>query len=195
MYPFLRLGLNLFSARKLPPMNVLDLHVSQHRCRLVDCDIFLEMNNGRILTLYEMGRFQAAVRMGLWALLKKKRWGLTVAGTSIRYRRRIAPLEKYEIRTKIATWDDRFVYIEQGMFKMSGECASHVLFRTAVVAKGRAVPTDVLIEAMGVTDPRPEPADWVRNWIDAEATRPWPPEMEKPKFGQPNLDSWTPVEP
>jgi acyl-CoA thioesterase FadM len=195
MYPFLRLGLNLFSARKLPPMNVLDLHVSQHRCRLVDCDIFLEMNNGRILTLYEMGRFQAAVRMGLWALLKKKRWGLTVAGTSIRYRCRIAPLEKYEIRTKIATWDDRFVYIEQGMFKMSGECASHVLFRTAVVAKGRAVPTDVLIEAMGVTDPRPEPADWVRNWIDAEATRPWPPEMAPPKLGQPNLDSWTPVEP
>jgi acyl-CoA thioesterase FadM len=195
MYPFLRLGLNLFSARKLPPMNVLDLHVSQHRCRLVDCDIFMEMNNGRILTLYEMGRFQAAVRMGLWALLKKKRWGLTVAGTSIRYRRRITPFEKYEIRTKIATWDDRFVYIEQGMFKMSGECASHVLFRTAVVAKGRAVPTDVLIEAMGVTTPRPTPAAWIQNWIDAEATRPWPPEMDPPKWGQPNLDSWTPVEP
>jgi hypothetical protein len=52
-----------------------------------------------------------------------------------------------------------------------------------------------LIEAMGVTDPRPEPADWVRNWIDAEATRPWPPEMAPPKLGQPNLDSWTPVEP
>lgn len=177
MYPFLRLGWTLYAARKLPPMNPLDLHVSQHRCRLVDCDIFGEMNNGRILTLYEMGRFQAAVRMGLWALLKKKRWGLTVAGTSIRYRRRLLPFEKYETRTRIATWDDRFVYIEQGMFKKNGECASHVLFRTAVVAKHRAVPTEVLIEAMGITDPRPEPAAWVRNWIEAEATRPWPPEL------------------
>jgi acyl-CoA thioesterase FadM len=195
MYPFLRLGLNLLSARKLPPMNVLDLHVSQHRCRLVDCDIFLEMNNGRILTLYEMGRFQAAVRMGLWALLKKKRWGLAMAGTSIRYRRRITPFEKYEIRTKITTWDDRFIYIEQGMFKMSGECASHVLFRIAVVAKGRAVPTDVLNEAMGVTTHRPTPAAWIQNWIDAEATRPWPPEMDPPKLGQPNLDPLAPVEP
>ena len=180
MYPFLSLGLNLFAARKLPPMDLLDMHVSQHRCRLVDCDIFMEMNNGRILTLYEMGRFQAAVRMGLWALLKKKRWGLTVAGTSIRYRKRITPFEKYEIRTKIATWDERFVYIEQGMYKLNGDCASHVLLRTAVVEKGRAVPTDVLIEAMGVTTPRPTPAPWVQNWIDAEATRTWPPALGKP---------------
>ena len=177
MYPFLRLGWTLWSARKMPPMNALDLHVSRHRCRLVDCDIFMEMNNGRILTLYEMGRFQAAVRMGLWALLKKKRWGLTVAGTSIRYRRRITPFEKYETRTRIATWDERFVYIEQGMYKQNGDCASHVLFRTAVVKKGRAVPTAVLIEAMGITAPRPTPAPWVQNWIDAEATRPWPPTL------------------
>lgn len=158
-------------------MTPLETHVSQHRCRLVDCDIFMEMNNGRILTMYEMGRFQASVRMGLWSLLKKKRWGLTVAGTSIRYRRRILPFEKYETRTRIATWDERFVYIEQGMFKMNGECASHVLFRTAVVEKHRAVPTSKLLEALNVTDERPEPPEWISNWIKAEATRPWPPEL------------------
>jgi acyl-CoA thioesterase FadM len=115
--------------------------------------------------------------MGLWPLLKKKRWGLTVAGTSIRYRRRITPFERFETRTRIATWDERFVYIEQGMFKRDGECASHVLFRTAVVAKGRAVPTADLIGELGITEPRPEPADWVRNWIEAEATRSWPPRL------------------
>ena len=177
MYPFIRLGWNLHSARKLLPMSPLDMHVSQHRCRLVDCDIFGEMNNGRILTLYEMGRFQAAVRMGLWALLKKQRWGLTVAGTSIRYRKRITPFEKYETRTRIATWDDRFVYIEQGMFKMNGDCASNVLLRTAVVSKGRGIPTDELLKALNITEPRPEPAQWVTNWIEAEATRVWPPEL------------------
>ncbi len=179
MYPFLRLGWTFFCARKMPPMNPLDMHVSQHRCRLVDCDIFGEMNNGRILTLYEMGRFQAAVRIGLWALIKKHRWGLTVAGTSIRYRKRITPFEKYETRTRIATWDERFVYVEQGMFKMNGECASNVLFRIAVILKGRAVPTQELIKALNITEPRPEPAQWVTNWIDAEATRTWPPELNK----------------
>lgn len=180
MYPFFRLGWTLWSARKLPPMNPLDLHVSQHRCRLSDCDIFAEMNNGRILTLYEFGRFEASVRMGLWALLKKRKWGFAVAGTSIRYRKRITPFERYEMRTRIATWDDRFFYIEQGMFKRSGECASHVLFRTAVVKGGRAVPTEKVIAELGVTDPRPDPAPWVQNWINAEATRDWPPRMGQP---------------
>ncbi|SLN31354.1 hypothetical protein PSJ8397_01447 [Pseudooctadecabacter jejudonensis] len=153
------------------------MHVSQHWARLSDCDIFGEMNNGRILTLYEFGRFQASVRMGLWALLKKRKWAFAVAGTSIRYRKRITPFERYETRTKIATWDERFVYIEQGMFKRSGECASHVLFRTAVVKNGRAVPTAEVMEALGITAPRPVPADWVQNWIDAEATRTWPPKL------------------
>jgi acyl-CoA thioesterase FadM len=117
--------------------------------------------------------------MGLWTLLKKKRWGLTVAGSSIRYRKRITPFEKYETRTKIATWDERFVYIEQAMYKINGECASNVLLRTAIVEKGRAVPTDVLIKAMGIAIQRPTPAPWVQNWIDAEATRTWPPALEK----------------
>ena len=109
--------------------------------------------------------------------MKKQRWGLTVAGTSIRYRKRITPFEKYETRTRIATGDERFVYIEQGMFKKNGDCASHVLFRTAVVSKGRAVPTEELIKALNITEPRPAPAQWVTNWIDAEATRIWPPEL------------------
>ena len=175
MYPFVRLAHSLIKARRLPKMSPLEPHVSYHRCWPQDCDIFMEMNNGRILTLYELGRFQAAVRMGLWALLKERKWGLTVAGTSIRYRRRILPFEKYETRTRIATWDERFVYIEQGMFKRNGECASHALFRTAVVEKNRAVPTEKLIAALGITDPQPAPAAWVANWIAAEATRPWPP--------------------
>lgn len=177
MYPFLRLGWTLFASRRLPPMDPLEMHVSQHWARPSDCDIFVEMNNGRILTLYEFGRFQASVRMGLWALLKKRKWGFAVAGTSIRYRKRITPFERYEMRTKIATWDERFVYIEQGMFKRNGDCASHVLFRTAVVKNGRAVPTAEVIEALGITAERPIPADWVQNWIDAEATRTWPPEL------------------
>lgn len=160
-------------------MDPLETHVSQHRCWPQDCDIFIEMNNGRILTLYEMGRFQASVRMGLWNLLKVHKWGLTVAGTSIRYRKRITPFERFETRTRIATWDERFVYIEQGMFKRSGECASHVLFRTAVVSNGRAVPTVELTKAMGITQPAPVPAEWIANWIAAEATRPWPPMQDQ----------------
>ena len=179
MYPFLRLATTLLRARNMPAMDILDTHVSRHRVRLNDCDMFAEMNNGRILTLYEFGRFEAGVRVGLLKALKKNGWGLTVAGSSIRYRRRLLPLERYEQRSRIIHWDERFVHIEQGMFKQNGDCASHLLIRTAVVGNGKAIPTEKVLAALGEPD-RASPAapEWAAAWMQAEAQRPWPPMVD-----------------
>ncbi|MEM1235560.1 MAG: acyl-CoA thioesterase [Pseudomonadota bacterium] len=175
MYPWLRLSKTMFDGRKLPPMSLLDTHVSQHRVSLFDCDIFMEMNNGRILTMFEMGRFQMAQRVGLWQMLKDKEWGFAVAGSSVRYRKRLVPWERYEMRTQMLGWDERFSYFQQGMFKMSGECANHALFRTAVVHKHRGVPTTEVAEAMGADHDTGALPAWVKAWTEAEAQRPWPP--------------------
>jgi hypothetical protein len=55
------------------------------------------------------------VRIGLIGkALKANGWGLVVAGASVRYRARIRPFQRFELRTRVVGWDDRFVYIEQG---------------------------------------------------------------------------------
>jgi len=177
MYPFIRLAWNLNTARRLPKMAVLDTHVSQHMCSPFDCDMFLEMNNGRILTIFEFGRFQASVRNGLWALIKDRGWGLAVAGASVRYRKRIVPFERFEQHTRLIGWDERFAYIEQAMIKTSGEVANHCLFRTAVVSNHRSVPMADVAKALDVTTPPVLPT-WATNWVEADATRPWPPMQE-----------------
>ncbi|MEM7295027.1 MAG: acyl-CoA thioesterase [Pseudomonadota bacterium] len=177
MYPFLRLIASTAAARRMSPLDPLDTHISQHRVRLADCDIFGEMNNGRILTLYEFGRFQLSQRVGLWKLLRTKGWGFTVAGSSIRYRARLTPLERYEMRTRLVHWDGRFVHLEQGMFKHDGRCANHLLIRTAVVSKGKAVPTAEVMEALDFDQASPQAPKWVKAWMEAEQQRPWPPEM------------------
>ena len=175
MYPFLRLFANLRHAKRLPEASVLDLNVSQHRVSLFDCDIFLEMNNGRILTIYEFGRWQLSQRTGLLAALRERGWGFSVAGASIRYRKRLLPFERFEMRTRVLGWDERFLYMEQGMYKASGECASHCLFRTAVVSQHRAVPTQELSAMLGLDPVSPPLPAWARAWTEAEAQRPWPP--------------------
>ncbi|MEM6728204.1 MAG: acyl-CoA thioesterase [Pseudomonadota bacterium] len=180
MYPWLRLVARLRSARRLPPAGLLDTHVSQHRVSLFDCDMFAEMNNGRILTIYEFGRWEMSTRTGLWAAIRKRGWGFAVAGASVRYRKRLTPWEKFEMRTRVVGWDARFVYIEQGMFKANGDCANHCLFRTAVVSKGRAVPTADLVEVMDFKGPAPVLPAWAQAWIDADTQRPWPPMAEDP---------------
>jgi hypothetical protein len=57
-----------------------------------------------------------------------------------------------------------------------GECTSHLLLRTAITDGSRLVRTDRVLAAAGIGDGPPLP-DWVRAWSEAEATRPWPPEV------------------
>jgi acyl-CoA thioesterase FadM len=103
-----------------------------------------------------------------------QRWGLTVAGSSVRYRRRVTVFTRLEMRTRCIGWDGRFLYMEQSMWK-GDDCTSHVLIRSAIVsAKGIVAPSD-MARAMGAAPESPALPDWVTAWIAADATRPWPP--------------------
>ena len=175
MYPFLRMIKSMWVARTLPPLEMGEVHVSYHRCWPWDIDMWMELNNGRTLTLYDLGRIPLAQRSGLIGMLAKNRWGLTMAGAVIRYRRRVRTFEKVEMRSRAVCWDDRFIYLEQSMWKKDGECASHIVYRAAVTDKNGIVPTSRVVEALGITGETPAMPEWIANWIKAENTRPWPP--------------------
>ncbi|MEO0939479.1 MAG: acyl-CoA thioesterase [Pseudomonadota bacterium] len=175
MYPFIRLAWGTWRARQMPRLaNPLDTHISQHRCLPWDIDMFAEMNNGRMLSLYDLGRFQLAARAGLIDALVKYGWALTIAGSSARYRKRITTFKRFETRSRLVCWDERFMYLEQSMW-VRGECASHVLYRTAAIKNGKVVTPDRVAEALNVDGPPPAIPGWVKAWTEAEAQRPWPP--------------------
>ena len=75
--------------RRAQPIKLGEFHVSHHVCWPWDLDMWFELNNGRTLTLYDLGRLVLAKRSGLLSLLKAKRWSMTMAGASVRYRRRV----------------------------------------------------------------------------------------------------------
>jgi len=138
--------------------------------------MFRELNNGRTLTLYDLGRLPLARRVGLVKVLRDNRWGLTMAGASVRYRARVRAFQKVEIRSRAITYDARFVYLEQSMWR-GATCCSHILYRSAVTDRSGIVSPERVMEALGAPLTPPPMPDWVRHWIEAEATRPWPPEM------------------
>jgi acyl-CoA thioesterase FadM len=175
MYPFLRMFKELARARRMPPLGLFDTHVSHHLCWPWDLDPWVELNNGRTLTLYDLGRLPLGQRMGVHQVLRSKGWGLTVAGSSVRYRRRVTVLSKLTIHSRCLGWDDRFLYMEQSMWK-GEDCTSQGLIRSAIVSKAGIVPPAELAKAKGVSPESPALPDWVRAWIAAEAVRPWPPE-------------------
>ena len=175
MYPVVRLAWHLFKNRRSPRTPITETHVSHHICMPWDVDPWMEMNNGRILTIFDLGRIPLALRTGLVDTLRRKRWALTMAGASVRYRRRVKMFERIEMRTRLAWWDERFVYLEQSMWKKSGECASHILYRSAVTDRNGIVPPVDIADAMGFDPTPPAAPEWIAAWIKAETARPWPP--------------------
>lgn len=180
MYPFLRMFKEMARASRMPPLGLFDTHVSHHLCWPWDLDPWVELNNGRTLTLYDLGRLPLGSRTGLHRVLTEKGWGMTVAGSSVRYRRRVTMFSRMTTYSRCLGWDARFLYTEQSMW--TGEdCASQVLIRSAVVgsvngARTGIVPPSELAVALGAGPESPELPDWVKAWIAADATRPWPPE-------------------
>lgn len=179
MYPYARMFKELFKFRNAPALGVFDTHISHHICWPWDIDPWMELNNGRTLTLYDLGRIPLGQRMGLHKVLKSKGWGLAVAGNTTRYRKRVKMFHRLEMLTRIIGWDARFLYIEQSMWR-NGECTSHILIRSAVTGagergKGGIVPPAELARAFGIAEESPPLPDWVQAWIAADAARPWPP--------------------
>jgi len=175
MYPFARMALELLLNRKAPPLPVTGTHVSYHRCWPWDLDPWAELNNGRTLTLYDLGRIPLGRRTGLERVLRAQGWGMTVAGNTTRYRRRVRMFDRVEMRSRGIGWDARFLYTEQSMWK-GDDCAGQIVIRSAVTSAEGIVPPARLLEALGLAQDSPALPAWVQAWIAAESMRPWPPD-------------------
>lgn len=174
MYPMLRFAKEMLKFRRAPRIGVLEAHVSTHRCWPWDLDPWIELNNGRTLTLYDLGRLPMAVRTGMIDTMRKNGWGITVAGNSVRYRQRIRGFQKFTMVSRSLGWDARFLYMEQSMWR-GGICCNHMLLRGAITSDQGIVAPARLMQAAGADPTSPELPGWVQAWIAADAQRPWPP--------------------
>lgn len=176
MYPLGRMGAELLRIRKLPKLNFFDRHETQIRVYPWDLDIFWELNNGRTLTLFDISRVALAKRCGLWDLMRKNKMGMTVAGVSMQYRKRITLWQTITVSAQCVGADDRFVYIVQNSYR-NGEPCGQALLRMAFVKNGIVPPKELIEKEFGEID-IPALPDWVEGYIHAAGERPWPPNGE-----------------
>ena len=131
---WLRLFWYLVTAWRRPTIEA-SHEVSTLRFRVwpTDLDLSLHMNNGRYLTLMDLGRLDFMVRTGLWRPLMKHRWTPIASGIAIRFRRELVFLDKVDLETRLLTWNDVTVVMEQVIRFTSGprqgQVASRALFK------------------------------------------------------------------
>ena len=64
MYPYLRTIKVFLTAKRKGDHKLTDLSVMKMTVMPGDIDVFMELNNGRFLTLMDFGRFDVAIRSG-----------------------------------------------------------------------------------------------------------------------------------
>lgn len=174
MYPILRTAYHSYKAKSKPPLtHPFEESTISMRAWPLDIDIFMEMNNGRYLTLMDIGRTEIGVRLDLFKTLKANDWGLMVGAVSARYRHRIRPFEKFTLHTRILYFDERWFYFHQQFTSQNGKkIHASFLARTAVISKKGLVPTSEVAAAMGITDDMVKeynhPTDWLLKWEESD---------------------------
>lgn len=173
MYPYLRLirlvVKNKFNHKKI---YMGDDSILPMRVGLVDIDPFLELNNGRHLTLMDFGRFDLAMRSGLMKVVKDNKWGLAVAGASVRYRHRLKYGQKFILHSSLVGYDEKWFYFHQKTVR-NDKIHSAALVRTAVTSKDGIVSSEKVLKEMGYTDISYNVPHWVTAWAESDEIRPW----------------------
>ena len=159
MYPYLRLIRTVVGATRRPPLAPTDESRIRLRVSLGDVDFYPELNNGRHLTMTDFGRMDLAIRTGLLRTLVRRRWGLTVAGSSLRLRHRIPLWARFELTSQVVGRDRLWFYLHHTTVHRGRTCSA-ALVKAGVSSRDGLVPVDRVLQAVGATLPEGVP-DWV----------------------------------
>lgn len=158
---WLRMLLLLLHLRRRPAIDLLDEVVVAMRVLPTDLDAFGHMNNGRYLTLMDLGRLALMQRTGLLGTVRRRGWTPLVRGIEIEYLRPLGPLQRFRLHTRLISWDGKWLYLEQ-RFTAGDTLHARAHVRGLLRGSEGNVPTAKLLAALGQAErqpPRAPPAD------------------------------------
>ena len=153
----------LFSDRR-PVGSPFDVVRSRFRVLPTDLDVYGHMNNGRYLSISDIGRFDLLRRGGLWREMRRHGWYPVVASSTISYRKSLQPWQSFVVESRFLGYDERNVYLEQ-RFVVAGEVYARAYFRGRFLKRGgRFVTMAELIELVGSVPEELTVPAWLLRW-------------------------------
>jgi len=144
---FMRLFRVLCAARFRERLEILGTSVVGFVVWPHDLDVNLHMNNGRYLTIADLGRMDLVSRTGLLGLMVRRRWAPVVATATIRFRASLMPFQRYRLHTRVVCWDEKWIYMEQ-RFERRGETVALAYVKALFRAQKRTLRSREILEAM-----------------------------------------------
>lgn len=145
--------------------------VTRMRIRVLptDIDLLRHLNNGRYLSLFDLGRWDLLTRTGLLRAMTAQRWYAVVAAETITFRRSLELGQRFVLETRLIGHDDRAVYLEHRAL-VGEEIYARAIIRARILRRsGGTVPHDELFAAVGRPDGLPDIETWVHDWAEGSA--------------------------
>lgn len=133
-----------------------------------DLDILRHMNNGRYLSLFDLGRWDLLIRTGLFDAMRSRGWYAVVSAETITFRKSLNPWQRFTVESRFLGHDDRAMYLEHRAV-IDGEIYARAIIRARMLRRsGGTVGHDELFAAVGRHD-LPDVDPWVHEWATASA--------------------------
>ena len=98
-----------------------------------DCDINRHLTNARYPAFMDLARTHLMGQVKLLKPMLKRRWLPVLAGSDCSFLRPIKPLQKFEVVTRLLTWDEKYFYVEQ-RFEVKGKVCMLALTKGLFIA-------------------------------------------------------------
>ena len=164
MNMYLRLLLFLLRVRAKSRLGIWDTSHASFRVNLADLDVQRHMNNGRYLSIMDLGRMDLMLRSGFWKKVTDAGWYPVVAGQTITYRRSLTLGQRFELATRVIGHDERWIYMEQVFRRGDAVIADAVVRARFLRTSGGSVDVSEVLELVGQPPEGTELPDWVRDW-------------------------------
>jgi acyl-CoA thioesterase FadM len=136
-----------------------------------DCDLNLHLNAGRFVSFMDVARVELVGRLGLLTKLLKRGWRPVMGGCVVRYRRSILPFERFDVRSRVIGWDEKWFYVEHIVEKAGEFCAIGHMRTVIRGPKGTIPPRDVMALLKLEEMQSPALPQFVAEWRDSEDRR------------------------
>ena len=126
-----------------------DTSVMKGRVGLHQIDYNLHMNNAKYLTVLEKARWAHFRELAWFKKMMDARINIVIGSLELTFIRELGVLSSYDIKTRILTWDEKYLYFEQQIY-VKGKLHGHALFKFAGIRKGKRVMMPEMCDALGV---------------------------------------------
>ncbi len=117
-------------------VGVLDVTTLRLRVWPTDLDLNVHLNNGRYLSIMDLGRIDLILRVGLLGRMVRDGIRPVVGSVQIVYRRSLAPFQAFDLTTQLIGWDEKWTYLRQQFHDDSGAVCADAYVRALFVRRG-----------------------------------------------------------